>query len=784
MGKRHVLLITMQTFRKLFISYSTLLVLPILVSVLVYTRVNSVITKEIGRTNQASITQMKRLLDEKLKGFYMTADQLSLDEKVKSLAAAGESVTPYQRLVMSDIQKLLVQFKIANPFIDEIYLYYPRSGYVLSNVSRYNGDDFAMIADYKFNMSMTEWENLMKSGGYRNLHLLEEKNSTSSRTFFFTQKFIFEGGGNTPVVFAILADGKLLAELLELLKWNDQGVLIISSSMGTIFSSNREDINPIQLEYSALRGQQGIIQELHSNEKYFIASIGSSVSDWQYTCIIPSKEYLKSLDFVRQITLVYTLICLTVGLALSFFLAMRNYTPIHQLTRMFVDRLGQTEGENINDFAFLEAALKELLQKNEKLESTIYRQKDTVQNDLLTQLIRGRDSNPEALLNSCKACGIDFLTDNCLMIATVIGEDSTPFFEQNSPKEAETEALIRFMIKSVLEELVGEKHVGYVIEISGTSICLVSLSHSAKQDQNWKSVSYEMIRITEKVRELFAERFGIKISFAISQVYNFPLELQCAFNEVKEIVDYIEFYGEKNTIIHSDSFYNTGSTCVSEMNSNLNLLRIVDGNVRLGNFDVVRMTVSQYIKTELLEKELPLQTAKLRASGLVNIVFDAILELRPNLDDMFLNELNPVGRLSQVKSIQDLQKQIQDIFTKLETYLENRRQEQNTAEEDEVIRYVKKHFHEVDLSVNKIAQEFNVSVAHLSRSFKKATGVGLLEYIHLIRIDEAKRMMREQKLSLQEITTRVGYGSRITLERAFKKYEGMSPGMFRDSEFA
>lgn len=778
MWKKHIFLLTLQTFRRLLISYVTLLILPLLVSVLVYIEVNSVVTKEIGQTNQASIMQMMRLMDEKVKGFYMIADQLSLDEKIKSLAAVGESITPCQRLVMSDIQNVLLQCKIVNPFIDEIYLYFPKSGYVLSNISRYSGDDFAMKASDKFNMSLEDWISLMGSKGYRNLNILGAKNSTAMPTFVFTQKFLFEGSADNPVIFGIIADGKQLSELLNLLKWNNQGILTVSSPKSHIVLQSNNDRKSIPLEYSTLRNQNGIIQKVFKNKKYFVASVESSISDLQYTCLISSAEYLQSLDLIKRLTLIYTLICLTAGLVLSFFLAMRNYTPIQQLTCMFVERLGQRGSGDINDFDFLQAELKKLLQKNENLESTIYSHKDTIRGNLLVQLLRNRYSNSEDLINSCMVNGINFLTQNCLLIAVVIGKDSTLFFEQNNNKEAETENLIKFMIKSVMEELVGAKHAGYVIEFGGNTLCIVSLSADALSDENSKSVDYEFMGISEKVRKLFAERFGIYLSFAISHVYSSLTELHHAFDEVNEIAEYIEFYGEKNTIIHAESFYNTANTSIPQMTSSLALYRSIAENMRSGDYSAANSEINHFIKTELLEKELPLHTAKLRASGLINIVSEAIMELHLNLDDA----VNPMGSLSQVKSIQDLQKQVQDIFNKLETYLQNRHQEQNITINDEVVHYVKEHFSEIDLSVNKIAQEFNVSLPHLSRSFKKSTGVGLLEYIHMVRITEAKRMMKERKFSLQNIMEKSGYSSRITMERAFKKYEGISPGVFRDSE--
>jgi AraC-like DNA-binding protein len=59
-------------------------------------------------------------------------------------------------------------------------------------------------------------------------------------------------------------------------------------------------------------------------------------------------------------------------------------------------------------------------------------------------------------------------------------------------------------------------------------------------------------------------------------------------------------------------------------------------------------------------------------------------------------------------------------------------------------------------------------------------GIGLLDYIHLVRVREAKRLLANGSLNVEEIARKVGCGSRVTLVRAFKRYEGVAPAAFRD----
>ena len=55
--------------------------------------------------------------------------------------------------------------------------------------------------------------------------------------------------------------------------------------------------------------------------------------------------------------------------------------------------------------------------------------------------------------------------------------------------------------------------------------------------------------------------------------------------------------------------------------------------------------------------------------------------------------------------------------------------------------------------------------------------MGLLEYIHRVRIRHGKQLMTDYpKLKVKEIAEKVGYINATSFIRAFKRYEGMTPG--------
>ena len=84
------------------------------------------------------------------------------------------------------------------------------------------------------------------------------------------------------------------------------------------------------------------------------------------------------------------------------------------------------------------------------------------------------------------------------------------------------------------------------------------------------------------------------------------------------------------------------------------------------------------------------------------------------------------------------------------------------------------------LSVSCIAEEFSLSVPYLSHTFKLCTGYKPLEYIHIVRLEHAKELLKTNS-STMEVATACGYLDTKALTRAFKRYEGITPGQFKSS---
>jgi AraC-like DNA-binding protein len=78
-----------------------------------------------------------------------------------------------------------------------------------------------------------------------------------------------------------------------------------------------------------------------------------------------------------------------------------------------------------------------------------------------------------------------------------------------------------------------------------------------------------------------------------------------------------------------------------------------------------------------------------------------------------------------------------------------------------------------------ITYKLKLSYSYLSKIFSDITHSSIENYIILQRIERAKQMIIEEKLTLSEVAWKLNYSSLAHLSNQFKKTTGLSPSMFQ-----
>ena len=106
-----------------------------------------------------------------------------------------------------------------------------------------------------------------------------------------------------------------------------------------------------------------------------------------------------------------------------------------------------------------------------------------------------------------------------------------------------------------------------------------------------------------------------------------------------------------------------------------------------------------------------------------------------------------------------------------------RQMEERTGQ---IISYLEQRLDQ-SLSVRQICQDNLIGRAQLERCFHDQTGGGVIDYFTRLKVDAARRMIREGQLNITQIAAQLGFSSVHYFSRRFKALTGMTPSEYTRS---
>ncbi|MDO4304960.1 MAG: helix-turn-helix transcriptional regulator [Bacillota bacterium] len=85
---------------------------------------------------------------------------------------------------------------------------------------------------------------------------------------------------------------------------------------------------------------------------------------------------------------------------------------------------------------------------------------------------------------------------------------------------------------------------------------------------------------------------------------------------------------------------------------------------------------------------------------------------------------------------------------------------------------------EENISLEKCAELVGCSYTHLSREFKKETGMRFVEFLNRQRVNKAKSLLIRKDITMKEIVDLSGFHNYNYFFKVFKEIEGITPSEF------
>lgn len=173
------------------------------------------------------------------------------------------------------------------------------------------------------------------------------------------------------------------------------------------------------------------------------------------------------------------------------------------------------------------------------------------------------------------------------------------------------------------------------------------------------------------------------------------------------------------------------------------------------------------------EKENPTEKMRINCAA---VLFIEIYHLALNIG-LDMSEFHVASTISNVTSLNIIHDIIQHLIERVcEKVLSRRGHAVAAVRASE---FIKQHYQE-NLSLDYVAAQVFVSPSYLSSLFRQTFGMCFIDYIHSVRIENAKRLLREQPhLKNYEVSNLLGYSSDKYFSQIFKKLCHITVNQYR-----
>jgi YesN/AraC family two-component response regulator len=258
----------------------------------------------------------------------------------------------------------------------------------------------------------------------------------------------------------------------------------------------------------------------------------------------------------------------------------------------------------------------------------------------------------------------------------------------------------------------------------------------------------------------------MSIFAAASGFYNGAGKLAHAYHEALEIISYKQFVEDGGL----SGFTGSGEAedrkiSASEKRRFCNLL--LSGDIE----------GAKNAADDLIEKTFPPEGRLMTAQLNMYIIKDMLVTGLSGIKDDQDREQLAEERILNCKTVNELRLAADSVF--YDMMLKRNLIKTNKDRITVLLEYLESNFGDPLINVSTVTDKFKLDRYYATKEVKKRTGYSLLDYIHKLRLEKAKQLLLENRLTISQIAGVCGFTNAVALNRVFQKYEGIAAGKYR-----
>ncbi|MET3544724.1 AraC-like DNA-binding protein [Paenibacillus favisporus] len=754
------------------ISYITVLMVPILISIVLYFITYQQVKTETNRSNALLLEQMEMSIDSKLKGLEQLSLEIALNRNISSFSSVDPPLSDAHYYDLFQISESLRTYKNANDYIEQIYVMYTNSDTVISTYDHMNRQGLFQKLRQQDDTSFDQWNSLFERkyvNGYTPMTFWD--GGTATPVVVFARSLVFNTPGQPPaIVLFVMKDSKLIESAP---RHPDARMFILDTESRYIAARTDPGLLPQHLTYGELRDQQGIVYKDVQEQQAAVSYITSKITGWKYVSVLPASLFNEKMQYMRKLIWISIGMCFLVGGVICVLFLRKNYMPIQVMLQSLSHKFGLRFDGGSSEYSFLQGAIQHYFTEKEDMRARLDQHRNTIRAHLIRRLLKGSIEREALLHESLAAHHIEFSSDRFVVILmSVDGFGKFEQYGQNGLAD-QKEQMLHFILTNVLVDAAADDAAIYTTEMNDVLACIVNFHKSDSEERERLTLH----RISAQVREFMQEQMQVELTIAVGEVYSDIYGIAQSYHEALDALEYRIVLGSGQFIRYRDTQLNQAPPhhYYFPLSVEQQLIYVV----KSGNYAKAEALIEDIFQKNFTGHPVSVPLAKClmynMASTMLNTVDEVSVTGKRSLEAHLLD----VEPLLSCEHVPQMKEQLKDKLSQVCSWIQAEKRDHHRYLIEDVQRYIENHLHDPNLNISMIGDVFRMTPSYISRLYKDHTGEALLDTINRSRLAEAKSLLTQNKLTVNEVAGRVGYADVSTFVRTFKKFEGITPGAFQ-----
>lgn len=643
-----------------------------------------------------------------------------------------------------DIYKLIKDLsicRITNHIVEDIYIYYPVHNIVVTDTGV-----FTLRGFYKLNCKYDEnkyldFKQMLMTRHFREFRASNDIGLNGSSKVNLNYYHSFPSGVQNPVVGILgvkISNAKMAEDIDNIALGNAEYFAVTDDSNNLIsYSGNQE----LEAFISGMNFPVNVKTSVRTENSMVISNIHSSFNNINYISICGKNIMLKTINTLQNLLLVCLVLIFLIELPITYYFSKRNEKPILTMTKTL---------EGVSDKLVKQALL--------------------LKNIFLTRLVKGEIKDKNTFLQLTTNYSIDISKETFAVLLVYIDSAPDNYMQNALQGEASSEAgSLEAVIKRVIRDNFETQTEINVFDLDG--ITTVLLTSNIREDQ------MELFsNCISNAADGLSRDYNINARIAAGSMYKCYNQITMSYYEAVHALERLLEDNKEKFICYS-AVKNQQSKGRVE---NLDLLSMFINCIKLQDYSNA-LAITEQLFSNYLNPAMPYEVYSVRKNAIVAIILDMVEQISIQDKDGDFQYHNCHSMLAAAANQQEkLKEAVCSVINMANEYKQKAEASDYKKYINTLKDYIDKNYTNPDLGLYMIADTFGINESYLSKMFKKEFNIGLLNYINKVRIEKSKNLLAVKTLNIAQISKDVGYISDITFIRVFKRYEGTTPGRYRE----